>query len=179
MLREVATSVVGSERLVASGFADWLQDSRKVSDEDHWRHAGTLAVGVQYSPRFMTDYYEVIRARCELGRETIIMTLSPTGHAAAYLQATKTGRAQVAHDVERIKTLAGEAEAGMNGRVRVVEHDRVLRYSFIKTEESIWIKFFTNSKDRAVVPAFKVRVDTPMYEFVNSDIERLIGDMAS
>ena len=62
------------------------------------------------------------------------------------------------------------------GNVKVVEHDRVLRYSFIETEECVWIKFFTNSRGRATVPALKVKAGTPMYAFLCNDTQRLMGD---
>ena len=39
LLSEVASAVIGSERVVASGLIDWLEDSRKVSDEEHWRRS--------------------------------------------------------------------------------------------------------------------------------------------
>ena len=174
LLREVANAVIGSERVVASGLIDWLEDSRKVSDEEHWRRSTNLTVGIQYSPKFLDDYHAVVRARCVAGLDTTVLVLKPDGDAASYLRTTRTGQANVAGNVARIRELANEAETDTQGNVKVVEHDRILRYSFIETEEYIWIKFFTNSRGRATVPALKVKAGTPMYEFVCNDTRGLM-----
>jgi len=56
----------------------------------------------------------------------------------------------------------------------ILFHDRVLRYSFIQTDDFIWVKFFTNSPERAEVPALKVRAGTPLFKFFNDDAQRLV-----
>ena len=176
LLSEVASAVIGSERVVASGLIDWLEDSRKVSDEEHWRHSKKLTVGIQYSPKFLDDHHAIVRARCVAGLDTTVLVLKPDGDAASYLTTTRTGQANVAGNVARIRELAKEAGMETQGNVKVVEHDRVLRYSFIETEECVWIKFFTNSRGRATVPALKVKAGTPMYAFLCNDTQRLMGD---
>ena len=65
-----------------------------------------------------------------------------------------------------------EADAG-RGYVRVKKHDRVMRYSFIRTEQEIWVKFFTNSAHRAIVPAVKLVGGTDLYAFFEEDIRQL------
>ena len=50
LLKEVAISVLGNERLHTSGLIDWLENSKDVKDLHHWKHANLLTVGVQYSP---------------------------------------------------------------------------------------------------------------------------------
>ena len=93
LLSEVASAVIGSERVVASGLIDWLEDSRKVSDEEHWRHSKKLTVGIQYSPKFLDDHHAIVRARCVAGLDTTVLVLKPDGDAASYLRTTRTGQA--------------------------------------------------------------------------------------
>ena len=173
MLKEVADSVLGNTRLHDSGLTDWTDDSKAVNESDHWKHSRVLRIGVQYSPKFADDFYAVLELRCKASLETTFLVLAPDGKGAEYLKGTGTGFANVKAGVERIKALAREAEAGANGCVRVLMHDRILRYSFIQTDEAIWVKFFTNSKAKSIVPAFRLRTGTPMYDFVLADIQRL------
>ena len=153
MLKEIADSVLGNTH---------LYDSSPV-----------LRIGVQYSSKFADDFHAVLESRCKADLDTTFLVLTPDGKGAGYLKGTNTGFADVKGGVERIKALALEAEAGVNGRVRVLMHDRILRYSFIQTDEAVWVKFFTNSKAKATVPAFRFRAGTPMYEFVLKDIQHL------
>ena len=173
MLKEVAESVLGNTHLYNSGLTDWKKDSKTVNESNHWERNPVLRIGVQYSSKFADDFHAVLESRCKAGLETTFLVLTPEGEGAAYLKISKTGFADVTVGVERIKALAREAEAGGNGRVRVLMHDRILRYSFIQTNEAVWVKFFTNSKAKATVPAFRFRTGSPMYEFVLKDIQRL------
>ena len=173
MLKEVADSVIGNTHLHDSGLTDWKSDSKAVNESDHWKHSPILRIGVQYSPKFADDFYAVLELRCKASLETTFLVLDPDGKGAGYLRDTGTGFADVKAGVKRIKALAREAETGANGCVRVLMHDRILRYSFIQTGEAIWVKFFTNSKAKSIVPAFRLRTGTPMYDFVLGDIRRL------
>ena len=96
------------------------------------------------------------------GLETTVLVLKPDSDAASYLRTTRTGQANVVGNVARIRELAKEAGMDTQGNVKVVEHDRVLRYSFIETEEYVWIKFFTNSRGRATVPALRTLTETSL-----------------
>ena len=173
MLKEVADSVLGNTHLYDSGLSDWRKDSKTVNEADHWGRSPVLRIGVQYSSKFADDFHAVLESRCKADLDTTFLVLTPDGKGAAYLKGTNTGFADVKGGVERIKALALEAEAGVHGRVRVLMHDRILRYSFIQTDEAVWVKFFTNSKAKATVPAFRFRAGTPMYEFVLRDIQHL------
>ena len=78
----------------------------------------------------------------------------------------------MATNVTEIATLVSEIDP--SHRIRLLYHDRVMRYSFIGTNEYLWVKFFTNSPHRAVVPALKIRAGTPLFEFFRQDIQRLM-----
>lgn len=179
MLRDVSVAVLGNEHLHNCGFDDCLMDSRQVNESSHWENAGALTIGVQYSPKFFEDFHALLRRRCAAGRETIALALRPGSPAANYLRDSQTGLAKVKDGVERIASLLQEAAKETKGSARLLYHDRVLRYSFIRTEEAIWVKFFTNSKDRAQVPAVRLRAGTDLYRFVSDDIDRMITAAAT
>ena len=174
-IREVAETITGSTALHDVGMVDASMNSRSVRDVDEWRRSSRLIVGIQYSPRFFKDFYNVIRDRSQAGLRTQAVLLQADTAAERYLRETGTGNPQVTERVSEIRELLEEADAG-RGLTSVQLHDRVLRYSFIQTENFVWIKFFTNSSGRTEVPAFKVRAGSPLYEFVSRDIERLVGE---
>ncbi|MDA2923655.1 hypothetical protein MYX65_03190 [Acidobacteria bacterium AH-259-L09] len=174
MIREVSDTVVGSTLLHDSGLVSCNMNAREVDDQEHWLNAANLTIGRLYSPKFFKDFYDMLRARCTAGRPTTAVLLAPDNAATRYLQETGTGTPKVEHFVSEIRQLLGEVSADTETKPTLLFHDRVLRYSFIRTDECIWVKFFTNSRDRAIVPAFKVRSGTPLYKFFNDDIERLV-----
>lgn len=103
---------------------------------------------------------------------TLALVVNPEGPAARYLAENTTGTANVSEGVHEIERLLEEADEG-RGYVRVKMHDRVMRYSFIRTEQQIWIKFFTNASYRAVVPAVRVDSDSQPFAFFETDIGKL------
>lgn len=66
-----------------------------------------------------------------------------------------------------------EKEFSSSEFLKVFKHDRVLRYTFIKTDQTIWVRFFTNSKGYSIVPAIKIETGSSMFEFFEKDISRL------
>ena len=175
MLREVVGSVLDNQRIHDSGVSDCLVNSRQVNEAVHWERAKNLTVGIQYSSKFFEDFHKVLKSRCAAGKETTILALEPESDATRYLKGTRTGVANVAEGLKRIRALLDEASASSGHSVPLLRHDRVLRYSFIRTEEAVWIKFFANSRDRAIVPAMRFRANTPLYDFVSGDVDRLIA----
>ena len=114
----------------------------------------------------------MIRSRSRDGKTTFALVVRPEGPAARYLSETTTGTANVTECVHEIERLLKEADEG-RGHVRVKMHDRVMRYSFIRTDKHIWIKFFTNASYRAVVPAVRVNSDSELFAFFETDIRKL------
>lgn len=174
MLREVSGTVVGSTLLHDSGLETCSMNSRQVDDSAHWSQCANLTIGRQYSPKFFKDFYDVLKGRCTHGLPTTVTILRPDGAAARYLRESMTGRPTVEEYAKEIRSLLQQIDTGAKKCTRLLFHDRVLRYSFIQTDEYVWIKFFTNSPERATVPAFKVRAGTQLFGFFADDIKRLL-----
>jgi hypothetical protein len=175
MLSEVASTVVGSAHLHESGLDSCNMNARHVDESAHWSQSANLTIGYQYSPSFFKEIHEVLRQRCRRGLPTTVSILRANGAAARYLHDSTTGNPAIEQSVAEIVALLSEINAGTKG-CTLLFHDRVLRYSFIQTDEHIWIKFYANSAARATVPAFKVRADTPLFSFFSGDIKRLLED---
>jgi hypothetical protein len=175
MLSEVASTVVGSTHLHESGLDSCNMNARHVDESAHWSQSANLTIGYQYSPSFFKEIHEVLRQRCKRGLPTTVTILRANGAAARYLHDSTTGKPAVEQSVGEIVALLCEINAGTKG-CTLLFHDRVLRYSFIQTDENVWIKFYANSSARTTVPAFKVRADTPLFDFFAGDIKRLLAD---
>ncbi len=150
----------------------WVENSRTVDERTHWLESGILVVGVQYSPKFFKDFFNVIRSRSEKGKTTLALVVRPESPAAEYLSENTVGGPNVGECVREIERLLREADEG-RGYVRVKMHDRVMRYSFIRAERQIWIKFFTNASYRTMVPAVRVDSGSELFGFFETDIRKL------
>ena len=150
----------------------WVENSRTVDERTHWLESGVLVVGVQYSPKFFKDFFDVIRSRSEEGKPTLALVIRPEGPAARYLSESTVGSPNVGECVHEIERLLKEADEG-RGYVKVKMHDRVMRYSFIRTEQRIWIKFFTNASYRTMVPAVRLDSGVELFGFFETDIRKL------
>lgn len=175
MLREVADAVVGSTLLHDSGLERCSMNSRQVDDRAHWSRCANLTIGRQYSPRFFKDFHDVLKDRCANKLPTTVTILHADGAAARYLHDSVTGNPTVGECTDEIAKIFEAIDAKPKKYIRLLLHDRVLRYSFVLTDESVWVTFFTNSPERASVPALKVRAGTPLFEFFAEDIKRLLG----
>lgn len=173
MLREVASTAVGSTHMHECGINTCSLNARDVDEHIHWSQSAHLTIGYQYSPGFFKDFHEVFRERCRRALPTTVAILRADGVAAQYLQDSTTGNPRVKQYVDEIVALFREVQQEGNN-CKILFHDRVLRYSFIQTDEHIWIKFYSNSPERATVPAFKILADTPLFKFFADDIKRLL-----
>jgi hypothetical protein len=174
MLREVARTVTGSTILHDAGLESCSMNSRQVEDRVHWARCSILIIGRLYSTRFLKDFNELIKERCELGLPTVVTVLAADGSAAKYLQDPGIGAGTVQKSAEETAILLADIDRGAKKHIRLSFHDRIMRYSFIQTNEYIWITFYRNSPGRATVPSFKVRAGTPLYDFFNEDIQKLL-----
>lgn len=173
MLREVAYTAVGTAHMHECGLDACNMNARQVDERTHWSQSASLTIGYQYSPTFFKDFHDVLRERCRRRLATTIAILRADGAAARYLHDSTTGNPAVKQSVSEIIALLKEIDPAGNG-CTLLFHDRVLRYSFIQTDECVWIKFYANSAARTTVPAFKVRCDTPLFGFFAEDIKRLL-----
>ncbi|MGH9822157.1 MAG: hypothetical protein ACREDR_02700 [Blastocatellia bacterium] len=173
MLKDISDAVLGNEKIGQSGLIDIQIDSKEVREIDHWKRSKSLVIGMHYSDRFFEDHQDVIDQRCMNQLDTTLILIDPTSKAADYLKVSASGTSSIESSLEKVNTLITESVKKNLHRVKVFEHQRVLRYTFIYTEEAVWVKLFTNSKGRAHVPALKIQAGSPLFEFFKADIGRL------
>ena len=149
----------------------WMLNSRDVNEREHWKASSVLVVGVQYSPKFFKDFFDVIQTRSTNDLTTVVLVVDPDSAASRYLvPSTESGK--IEDCVREIQQLLKEADGG-RGYVRLKKHERVLRYSFIRTEGHIWVKFYTNDSYRTLVPAVRLDSASAFFPFFEEDARRL------
>lgn len=173
MLREVANTAVGSAHIHQCGLETCNLDARSVDESAHWSQSANLTIGYQYSPSFFKDFHEVFRERHRRNLPSTVAILRADGAAVRYLRDSDTGNPTVRQSVDEIITLLRGIDP-IGAHCKILYHDRVLRYSFIQTDEQAWIKFYANSSERTTVPAFKIRAGTPLFQFFAADIRRVL-----
>ncbi|MBD2457923.1 hypothetical protein H6G80_28135 [Nostoc sp. FACHB-87] len=172
LVYELFRSIRGDDRLHRNGLIDCVINSREVIEEEEWIKAKTLVIGIHYSPRFVEDNIDLIKERTKNKRRTVICYVGVSTAASEYLKNSASGLSDIDASITKLKSLVQTQFSGSH-YVELIEHDRVLRYMFIYTESSIWIKFFTNAKGHAIVPAMRIRAATPLFDFFKNDIRNI------
>lgn len=172
LVYEIVHSIRGDDRMHRNGIMDCITDSKKVEENEEWLNAKTLVVGVHYSTGFIVNNLNTIKKRIEQKKKTIICHVKPNSPAADYLKQSESGLSDISTGIEKMSKLKSR-DFNNSEFLELIEHDRVLRYTFIYTESSIWVKLFTNGTGYADVPAIKIRPTTPLYEFFENDIKKI------
>lgn len=86
---------------------------------------------------------------------------------------SKSGRSDIGERTRDLIELI-EIEFNSSPLIKVIKHNRVPRYSSIKTDQAVWAMFFTNSEGYSIIPAVKVKVGSPLFEFFDQDVKRLL-----
>ena len=133
----------------------------------------SLGNRLHYSAGVIVRFESIINARIALNKVTQILHSAPDGIAKSYLENCLSAPLNLQSKVSRFLGLISDRFA-QSSKVRTISHARVLRYSFVYSDDSIWIIFLTNSDGyEAAIPAFKISSGTPPFEFFKRDIRDL------
>lgn len=157
------------------GVTEILLDS-KVLSAPNWSNelvsSRTLVIGIHYSDGIITRMSKAISLRSGKGKTTQVLHSDPEGLARHYLERCLSRPVDLAVKVERLCELIKRFDPPENIVMR--PHSRVLRYSFIFSDTSVWVIFLTNSDGyEPEVPAVRIACGTPLYEFFRRDIADL------
>ena len=143
-----------------------------------------LIVGQNYSPRIIDDFTDQLKARAKTGKTTRIIIVDPDSNAFRFLQSEEQGTSDhmAANSKKIVSAIDGinqniAREGGLP--IEVVKSKRFLRYSFVYTERSVWIKPYRNSAGRTSVYALEIEKGGQLYEFYDRDIRDLLKESGS
>jgi hypothetical protein len=164
------------DRFSELGISDCLIDSKGICVNGHQEEfigSEKFALGIHYSDGTVARFEKTIRERIALNKITEIAYVDATGIAAGYLSNCLAATVNLQ---EKITQLFGVVSSRFSASpyVKLIKHDRVLRYSFIYTEKCIWITFLTNSAPHEPeVPALRISNESALFEFFKRDIQHL------
>lgn len=176
VLQDLLDHVIGATEVSRSGIIDFKRNSKAIDYTNLLRNRGKLVIGLHYSPRFIEDFFEELKNRTLLGLETIILASAPDGEALRFLKSARGGHDHVDANLVKIKALLEPLKKDPQAPVQLYWHNQVLRYSFVLSDERVWVKFYRNSSGSSVVPAIAVRSGSPLYDYFSTDVAALVKE---
>jgi hypothetical protein len=174
IFQDVTDYIVKAGNVSRSGIFDYYDDTKDIDYAQVISNSSTLIIGLHYSPRLIEDNHNALVARLKKGKDTTIIASKPHGNAVDFLKRVRAENDQIDANIKKIASLVREINANTGKRhIRLLYHDEVLRYSFVLSDDQVWIKLYRNSKGLSSVPGIAVRAGTSLFEFFKSDIDRL------
>jgi hypothetical protein len=178
LYEEITSLTIKNVNVVTSGIVDVLIHSKDVNYSDLINQSTELCIGLNYSPRILEHYINDFRNRAKNGLNTKIIAIDLETSAGQFLISLKNETDHIAPNLKKLQVIADEINSLGSGKIEVVFHSSVLRYSFVQTDSSIWIKPYRNSAGRESIPAIKLRSGSNLHKFYDLDIKDLF-DQAS
>ncbi|MEO6608808.1 MAG: hypothetical protein ABIN69_10100 [Aestuariivirga sp.] len=174
IVNEAIQTATGSSNLAASGICDFTQDSKTIKYDDEILNSPSLTVCVHYSPRFLEDNFTRLEQRQGNGKKLTIVALKENCASFNYLTSIRNEADHIKPNMKKIRSYVSMLKnKGID--VTLVEHDSILRYSFVMTESAFWIKFYKNAVGHAEIPAIKIRRKTTLGKFFEEDVKAMLG----
>jgi len=164
------------DNFASLGATECTLDSKSIISEK-WAAeligARPLAIGIHYSDGIVARFEPIIRTRIANNRTTQILHSDPNGLARSYLERCLSVPVDLPAKVSQLQQLVS-SRFSQSSKIRLIQHGRVLRYSFVFSEQALWLIFLTNSDGyEPALPAFRISAGTPLFEFFKRDIQDL------
>jgi hypothetical protein len=176
LIVDVADQVYGLSNIHKSGISTFEGNSKNVDYLEYFSSPDHLFIGLHYDPRLVFDNIELFKERIRRGFPTTILLLSMSSDAFNYLGAIGENKdialSSNKLDMQEFAQLKAGDEKGV---LKILVHSVVLRYSFVATHNSAWVRFYKNSVGLGSVPALEIRRGGAMFDFVMQDIKALVG----
>ena len=175
LITEVTRSALSSANIVRSGINDFTDNTTRIDYQSLLDSSEKIIIGFLYDTRLVNDHIEQLTERALAGKKTSVLLVNPKGIAFDFLANVVDDREYMRLQVK--ENLNSIAEANDNphatDKISVRFHDSVLRYSFVFSQEGVWIKVYRNSRGRVATPGIYIRNGSSLYDFFRKDIEDL------
>jgi hypothetical protein len=172
LVNDIMKLSLGSVKLAESGIINYIRDAKKIDHDDDLRNSNSLTVCVHYHPRFIEDNFELLLTRSNKKHSTIVIALKENGASLQYLLDAKHESGHIIPNMRKIRALVVDLKQ-RGVKIELIEHDSILRYSFVQFDETVWVKFYKNALGWADVPAIEVRRGTDLFNFFDKDIQSM------
>lgn len=164
------------DNLAQHGIVNCLLDSKTISDyrwEAELIDSQVLAIGIHYSDGTVARYERIIQSRIAKNKITQIAHSKTGGISQSYLENCLANPIKLTERLGQLQQVI-TARFGESPYLKLLEHDRVLRYAFNYCERALWIIFSTNTDSyQPHVPALRINAGSELFDFFKSDISRL------
>ena len=176
---EITSLTISNINIVNSGIADIILRSKDVDYSYSIKSSKLLIIGMNYSPRILEDYIDEFRERSGKGLDSTITVIDIKSEAGKLIFKSLGNSSHIESNIEKLNGIVREINDAGKGKIKLLYHSTILRYSFVQTEDAIWIKPYRNSEGRHTIPATKVKDGTRLHQFYASDINSLIKQSAT
>ena len=176
LIDEINKRLDEREMLRTSGVEQGLENSKEITiqkqDIADLKSAAKVVIGIHYSDGTIVRYEDIIKSRIKANKTTQILHTNPKGSVSKhYLENSLAAPVDLSKKIDQLMEVLKKRFGDKLDGITLTTHDRVLRYSFVYCERFIWIIFMTNSSNYcAQVPALKIHVGTPLFQFFQEDI---------
>lgn len=174
-MRDCLTAeILSNVRISQNGIID-ASDGKSPMTSGTWNHSKDFIIGLHYSSAFLDKYHDIIEERVKRDMPITILRSKKDTIATKYLSSSRKNSPDIDGKITEFDSKIHNSEL-----ITIIEHDKVLRYSFIMSDDNIWVKFLTNSSNYCPnVPALKIRKNSPLFAFFNKDIQELIKESSN
>jgi hypothetical protein len=178
LIEEVASRAVGNVNIARSGLVDYAPDTYNLDLNDVLESAGDVIIGLHYNADFIFRNRVKLAERCAVtGAATKLLISNPDGDAVRLL--AKRPRGSVAPDDVAVSTLkihglVNELNRNAATPITILHHDEILRYSFVRGDRAMWVKFQKNGTQLMPPPALKINAGSALYSFFENDIRSVV-----
>lgn len=173
LFEEITSLTIQNMNVIKSGIDNVISNSKDVNYSDSIRQSSSLTIGLNYSPRILEDYIDEFKERVGNKLNTQIIILNPSSSAGKYISSIEEDE-HIPPNLKKIKNIIVDIEKSGKGKISIIEHSTILKYSFLKADMGIWIKPYKNSQGRSKIPAIRLKRDSDLFNFFKNDIESLI-----
>ncbi|WP_163783781.1 hypothetical protein [Myxococcus vastator] len=175
MLSQIIKETMSSVSVRESGISHIQMDSKSIDHKNDIPTAETLIIGTHYSSGWFSRHSEELKKRCAAGKKTTILILDSTSDAANYIKTIEPiTPTRMGSEQETIINRLGPIDRSAKKLIAILKHRVVLRYSFVLTEQCIWIKPYRNSSGYSKIPSIRLDAGSPLYRHFSDDITNLI-----
>ena len=176
LFRDITNYVLGSDRLGKSGLCDYSEKSKDVDYANVIEFGDDLTIAINYSPRLLEDYFELLKKRIIAGKKMTVIALANTSIGFRYAVEGDTDSLHIGPNLLKIERYMHDLSTLKPDTVTLIRHSKILKYSFVATKELVWFTMYRNSTGLATVPAIGVARPSSLYDFFWRDIEDMKRD---
>ena len=176
LMEDIAIFTIGNQNVTTSGICDFQTDTRKISYNDMLARSKDVTIGLHYSPRIIEDNYDLLELRARKQGCTTVILVCDLKEALDFLRHVRKEEDHILSNLKKIEFMINSINDGAKSPIRLLRHNTVLRYSFVKSDSICWIKFYRNCAGYAKTPGICVSEGSPLYAFADDDISGMIKE---